>query len=181
MIRVLVFALLLAVGCLSTLAEALAAGAEPVILTVTGNVAHPNRGALDPFEDAVFAHLDAKFDKGFTFTLSDLQSLPQKTVTAKYEDWPREVTASGPLLADVLKAASAEGQRILVQAVDGYAPEFTAGDVARGKMILALEAEGKPLALGGRGPLWLIGPPDSFEGQQGEDGLAFAVIRIDVQ
>jgi hypothetical protein len=33
--------------------------AEPVVLTVTGNVAAPNRGPMDPFEDAVFAHLEA--------------------------------------------------------------------------------------------------------------------------
>lgn len=157
------------------------AGQEPVVLTVTGNVANPNRGPLDPFDDAVLAHLQVKFDKGFTFTLTDLKMLPQKSVTARYTDWPRDVTASGPELGEVLKAAGAEGKKIIVQAIDGYAPEFTTEDVARGKMILALEADGKPLPLGGRGPLWLFGPKDSFAGQDGEEGWAFAVIRIDVQ
>ena len=91
------------------------------------------------------------------------------------------MTASGPGLADVLKAAGASGKTILVQAVDGYAPEFTDEDVARDKLILALEADGKPLPLGGQGPLWLLGPPDSFAGQEDDGGLAYAVIRIDVQ
>ena len=155
--------------------------AEPVVVTVTGNVAAPNRGPMDPFEDPVFGHLDVKFDKGFTFTLAELRALPQRSVTVRYKDWPREVTATGPGIADVLKAAQAEGKKVLVQASDGYAPEFTFEDIAKDKMILALEADGKPLALGSRGPLWLLGPPDSFTGQEGEEGFAYAVIRIDVQ
>jgi hypothetical protein len=113
--------------------------------------------------------------------LADLKALPQRSVTVRYADWPREVTATGPGIAAVLKAAQAEGKKVLVQASDGYAPEFTAEDIAKDKMILALEADGKPLALGGRGPLWLLGPTDSFAGQDGESGFAFAVIRIDVQ
>ncbi|WP_421693682.1 molybdopterin-dependent oxidoreductase [Aestuariivirga sp.] len=182
MLRHWVFALILLVSGIAVAPFAIAGDAgEPVVLTVTGNVAHPNRGALDPFDDAVFAHLDVKFDKGFTFTLADLKALPQQTAKAKYNEWPREVTATGPSLADVLKAAGAEGKKILVQAIDGYAPEFTADDVARGKLILAVEADGKPLAMGGRGPLWLFGPRDSFADQQDEEGFAFAVIRIDVQ
>lgn len=174
-------ALLAAGAALLSTPAAQAAGAEPVVLTVTGNVAKPNRGPLDEFEDAVFAHLQVKFDKGFTFTLSDLKALPQKSVTARYDGWPRDVTATGPGIDEVLKAAGAEGKKILVQAADGYAPEFTGEDIAKGKMILAVEADGKPLALGGRGPLWLLGPKDSFAGQEGEEGFAFAVIRIDVQ
>ena len=35
--------------------------------------------------------------------------------------------------------------------------------------------------MGGRGPLWLLGPPDSFAGEEDEEGFASAVIRIDVQ
>jgi hypothetical protein len=155
--------------------------AEPVVLTVTGNVASPNRGPVDEFEDQVFAHLQVKFDKGFTFTLADLKALPQRTEKAKYPEWPREVTATGPSLADVLKAAGATGDKILVQATDGYAPEFKGSDIAQDKLILALEADGKPLHMGGRGPLWLFGPMGSYADQQADEGLAFAVIRIDVQ
>lgn len=154
---------------------------EAVILTITGNMTKHNRGPIDSFDDAVFAHLDVKFDKAYTFTLSELKSLPQKILKVRYKDWPREVVAVGPAITDVLKAAGAQGTKILVQSIDGYAPEFTGEDIARDKLILALNADGKPLGLGGRGPIWLLGPPDSFAGQDGEDGLAFAVIRIDVR
>lgn len=158
-----------------------ARAAEPVVLTVTGNVAQPNRGPMNSFDDPVFGHLDVTFAKAFTFTLAELRALPQRSLTLRYKEWPREVAASGPGLADVLKAAGASGTKVLVQAVDGYAPEFTGEDLARDKLILALAADGKPLPLGGRGPLWLLGPPDSFAGQVDEEGFAYAVIRIDVQ
>ena len=182
MLRSLLLALFVAVTCALAVPGARAGDdAEPVVLTVTGNVEKPNRGPLDPFDDVVFAHLEVEFDKGFTFTLSDLKSLPQRTVKVRYAEWPREVEASGPAISDVLKAASAEGKKILVQAIDGYAPEFTGEDIARDKMILALTADGKALGFGGRGPLWLLGPVDSFAGQDGEGGFAFAVVRIDVQ
>lgn len=182
MLRNLAAVLLLALACIASSPAAHAGIAtDPVVLTVTGNVAKPNRGPIDPFQDAVLAHLDAKFDKGFTFSLEDLRALPQVTVTARYPEWPRDVTAKGPELGAVLKAATAEGKKIVVQGVDGYAPEFTAEDVARGKMILALEADGAPLNLGGRGPLWLFGPKDSFTGQEADEGFVYAVIRIDVQ
>lgn len=155
--------------------------ADPVILTVTGNVSHPNRGPVDEFDDAVFSHLDVKFDKAFTFTLAELKALPQRTETAKYDNWPREVTATGPSLVDVLKAAGAEGKTVLVQAADGYAPELTAADVAGDKLILALTADGKPLAMGGRGPIWLFGPNGSIADMQDDGGLVFEVIHIAVQ
>lgn len=155
--------------------------ADPVILTVTGNIANANRGPVDEFDDAVFSHLDVKFDKGFTFTRAELLALPQRTQTAKYDNWPREVTATGPSLMDVLKAAGAEGKTILVQAADGYAPELTAADVAGDKLILALTADGKPLSMGGRGPIWLFGPNGAIADMQDDGGLVFEVIHISVQ
>lgn len=182
MFRNMFFALVLAVSAFVHGGTAEAGDSrDPVILTVTGNVAHPNRGPFDPSEDVVFAHLDVKFDKAFTFTLADLRALPQRTVTAQYPEWPRPVTATGPSFADVLKAAGAEGKKIMPQAADGYQPEFTGADIARDKMILAIEADGKPLAMGGRGPVWVFGPQDSFEGQKADEGFVFETIRIDVQ
>lgn len=154
---------------------------EPVILTVTGNVANPNRGPSDPFDDGLFHNMKVTFDKAFTFTLADLHALPQQTVKVQYKQWPREVEATGPSFADVVKAAGAEGSKIRVQAIDGYAHEFTAEDVARDKMVLALAADGKALGLGGRGPLWLVGPSDSFAGQKGEEGFVYSIIHIDVK
>ena len=181
MLRRHVLAMAMAAMAILPVSSALSAeSTDPVVLTVTGNIAAPNRGPLDAFEDAVFSHLDVTFDKAFTFTLPELRALPQASARAQYNEWPREVTASGPTLADVLKAAGATGAKVTVQAADGYTFDFTAQDVAKGQLILAIEADGKPLAMGARGPLWVFGTPNSFEGQDQDEGFVFEVIRIDV-
>lgn len=154
---------------------------EPVVLTITGNLAKPNRGPIDPFDDVVFNFMGIEFNSGFTFTLAELNALPQRTLKLRYPEWPGELEVEGPSIVDVLKAAGAEGDAVLVQAIDGYAFEFTGADIARDKMILALRANGKALGFGGRGPIWLLGPSDSFTGQEAEEGFVFAVVRIDAQ
>jgi hypothetical protein len=68
-----------------------------------------------------------------------------------------------------------------VQAADGYSAELTAADVSGDKLILALTADGKPLAMGGRGPIWLFGANGSIADMQDDGGLVFEVIHIDVQ
>ena len=156
-------------------------GIEPVVLTVTGNVASPNRGPRDSFEDKVFEFMEIEFDKAYVFTLSDLKALPQRTMKLRYPDWPRELEVTGPSLLDVIKTAQAEGATVAVQAIDGYVFEFTGEDVARDKMILALSGDGKAFSFGGRGPIWLLGPNDSFTGQESEEGFVFAVVHINVQ
>lgn len=155
--------------------------AEPVILTVTGSVAEANRPPADPFEDVLFNVLQESFDSAHTFTRSELLALPQHTLTVGYPDWPRAVTVRGPRLLEVLAQAGAAGARVVVQAVDGYAPEFAMADLTQ-DFVLALEAQGKPLAVGGRGPLWLVFPPDSYAGHDSstDAGLAWAVFHIKV-
>jgi hypothetical protein len=158
------------------------AGAEaPALLTVTGAVGRTNRPAMDPFADALFQALGVEFDQAFEFSRADLTGMPQVEVTAEYPGWPGAVTVSGPRLLDVLTKAGSRGSRIAVMAVDGYAPEFALEDVTR-DFVLALEANGRPLNLGGRGPVWLVFPPDSYDGQDAasDAGLAWAVFHIRV-
>ncbi len=121
------------------------------------------------------------FDQAYTFTRSDLLALTQHEATVEYPDWPRPVTVRGPLLQDVLQQAGAEGDTVMVQAVDGYSPEFLRSDVNE-SFLLALEMEGEPLPHGGRGPLWLVFPPGSYDGQDDttDAGLSWAVFHIKV-
>ena len=176
----IVFAALPLLGTLA-LPTSVASGQEPVILTVTGAVETANRLPFDAFEDALFGIYGEAFEQAYTFTRADLLALPQHETTARYPDWPRSADVSGPRLLDVLARAGAQGGRILVQAVDGYSPEFLRGEVNE-NFILALELEGEPLPLGGRGPLWLVVPPGSYEGQDNETdaALAWAVFHIKV-
>jgi len=145
-----------------------AAAGQP-ILTITGNIAEANRPAFDEFTDAYLNFREKSFDKGYEFTLDSLQALPQKTITAQAEKWPGPVELTGPSLADVLTAVGASAGAVTVTALDGYAITYTAGEIAAQDWILAWQANGKPLSIGGRGPLWLIHPsgatlaPDDVE------------------
>ena len=174
----LIFALTLA-GLTASIAPS---RAEPVIVTVTGEVGKTNRGAFEPFGDALFDANGLEFERAYGFTRSELKALPQSRLTVRYDNWPREVTLSGPLLKDVLAAVEAGGDTVLVRAVDGYAPEFSRADIEAGQFVLALEADGTALATGGRGPAWLVFPPSAGEGEAAsDDGLTWAVFHIEVQ
>ena len=92
------------------------------------------------------------------------------------------MTATGPTLASVIDLVGAKADRVLVQAVDGYAPAFRLSEVRAGTFVLATASDGKPLPLGGRGPLWLVFPAGSYAGQTAEDdsGLAWAVFHLKI-
>lgn len=141
---------------------------EPHIVTITGKISKSNRGALDPFLDSLFKFHEKEFKSAFGLSYSALAALPQATITVEAENWPAKVTASGPKLVDVLKAAGvAEGARLGLLSLDGYALEFEPEKVKAKDWILAIRANGKPLNIGGRGPGWLLydtgGKPASEE------------------
>jgi hypothetical protein len=154
----------------------------PVVLTVTGAIEKTNRGPFEPFSDVLFATLQESFEKAYALTLDDLGALPQQTVEVGYPNWPGPVTVTGPTLASVLDLVGATGSQVLVQAVDGYAPAFKIDEVRAGTFVLATAQGGEPLALGGRGPVWLVFPAGSYAGQTAEDdsGLAWAVFHLKI-
>ena len=132
-----------------------AASGQP-ILTIAGNIAEANRPAFNEFNDAYLKFREKSFDKAYEFTLESLQALPQKTITAQAEKWPGPVELTGPSLVDVMAAAGASAGAVNVTALDGYAITYPAEEIAAHDWILAWSANGKPLSIGGRGPLWLI-------------------------
>lgn len=156
---------------------------EAAVLTVTGQVAHPNRPPFDPFTDGFFAHYDIKFDKAHAFSRQDLLRLPQVRVILHYPNWPKAMAFRGPRLRDVLAAAGAGGKTVSVQALDGYAAEFPMEAVSGDKVVLALDVDGHALGIGGRGPTWLVFPPGAMPGQDtsNDSGLVWAAFHIKVE
>ncbi len=127
------------------------------VLTVAGRIGEVNRGPHDAFRDAFFKHHERIFEKAFSFSREALKRLPQKSITARFDSWPTAVSATGPSLADVLEVVKAPaGAKLKVVALDGYAAEFEAKDIADHDWIVAIEADGKPLGIGGRGPTWMM-------------------------
>ena len=173
--------MLIVVGLL-TVGAGRVAWAEMVLVTVTGAVENSNRGARDDFHDALFTAHEIPFDKARTFTRLDLAALGQSDVTVTYDVWPRPAVVRGPRLSAILKAVGApRAGTVTVQALDGYS--FTLPiDLVNSSpdMILAVEADGQPLSIGGRGPAWLVFPPGLLPDQIDDSGLVWAVFHLRV-
>jgi len=178
--------LLLALSLLLVPAAPALAEGGPAVLTVTGKIAKSNRGPLDPFRDQLFDRFTAGFDKAYAFDLADLQALPQHEMTVSFPEWEgASHSFAGPLVAEVLAIAGAEGTRIGFTAFDGYASEFERAVLEKAGFILALSMDGEPLGFGGVGPIWLMVSPDiepAFpEGEPSTAGLTWGLFHIGVE
>jgi hypothetical protein len=157
------FGALAAASTLPALAPAVAAPVKtsgPVLLTVTGPIAKPNRGPLDPGGlDQMMVKHKVSFTKAYVFDFAMLAALPAISIkpTLEYDRKPH--TLQGPLLVDVLKAAGAtltENSTITLRAVDGFAASVTVAQARAQRYIIATHLDGAPMALGGLGPLWAV-------------------------
>jgi len=154
----------------------------PVILTITGNIHHNNRGASDMFSDALSAHHDKTFDEAYSFDLAMLKKLKQHKATVHVEGWKKPVMVQGPSLESVLSKAGALGQKFRLTAIDGYSAVISLDELGRRNWILALSQNGKPLGIGGRGPQWLV--YDTKAGQASKEEEAkwvWSVFLIEVE
>lgn len=134
----------------------------PALLTISGAIARSNRGALDPALDQMMNKHKASFDKAWTCDFAALLNLQAATIgpTLEYDAKVHEL--KGPLLLDVLGLAGARLRpetRIVLRAVDGYAATISAELARSQRFIVATHLDGKPMALGGLGPLWAL--PDA--------------------
>ncbi|WP_246659313.1 molybdopterin-dependent oxidoreductase [Rhizobium sp. FY34] len=140
MIRVL--GLLSSVWLLASSAFALDAPKGPVVLTVKGALTHANVGDT------------AQFD------LAMLEALAGRTAKVKTPWTDGEPSFSGPLLRSVLDAAGANGETLLVKALNDYFAAVPASDARLLDTILATRLNGKPMSVRDKGPLFLIYPFD---------------------
>jgi len=131
----------------------------PALLSVTGNIAGTNRGPFDPVLDQMMHKHGVSFRKAYVFDDAALRALPARTInpTLEYDGKPH--TLRGPLLVDVLTRAGArlDNKTVLVlRAVDGYNVELPLAQARARRFILATHVDGKPMPLGGLGPLWAV-------------------------
>jgi hypothetical protein len=131
----------------------------PVLLTISGAIKRPNRDALDPALDQMMAKHKLSFTQAHALDFAALARLPARTIrpTLEYDGKPH--TLRGPLLPDVLALAGApdgKDTRIVLRAVDGFAAAITLRQTQSQGFIVATHLDGKPMALGGLGPLWAV-------------------------
>ena len=137
----------------------------PTLLTVSGAIGAGNRGAFDPALDQLMAKQKLAFTKAQTFDFAALTALPAITITPTIEYDGKAHALSGPLLTDVMTASGVVATAktaFFVRAIDGYAAQIPAAEAARRRFIVATHLDGKPMALGGLGPLWTIYDADRF-------------------
>lgn len=144
----------------ATLATPLAAEMPlhgPIILTVSGSIANPSRGAVGE-SDKFFTYNDVSFDKAAQFDFASLQGIGMVSIKADFPMGGDVHTFQGPLLADVLAAAGASGETVTVKALDGYQVDLDMADVIAKGAVIALKRDGAPFALGDYGPTQLVFP-----------------------
>lgn len=135
----------------------------PSLLTVTGAIGAGNRGALDPALDQMMAKQKLQFNRAHTFDFAALNALPQTTIKPTLEYDSKQHVLSGPLLSDVMQAVGASNASdVLLRAVDGYAVQVAMVDIRKYRFIVATHLDGKPMPLGGLGPLWAVYDADVY-------------------
>jgi hypothetical protein len=130
----------------------------PVILTITGDVKRPTRGAYDPKTDMFFGYNEIEFGAAATF---DFEALARLDIVKLRTDFPKDGSQhefEGPTLASVLEAAGATGKIAVLKALDGYQIEVPVSELLRNGAVLALKRDGRPLGIGDFGPAHLVFP-----------------------
>lgn len=153
----------LGTALLAAAAPAAASGpkhqAGPALLTISGAIDRANRRALDPALDQMMHKHKLAFERAWTMDFGALAALPARTIGPTLEYDNKVHALRGPLLTDVLAQAGARlGARakVVLRAVDGYAAAVEIGQLRAWNFIVATHLDGKPLPLGGLGPLWAV-------------------------
>lgn len=140
--------------------------AGPALLTLTGDIGKSNRGALDPALDQMMHKQGLHFERAYTFDFDGLAALPAIEISPTLEYDARRHALRGPLFADVIGAATEKplpaSALVKLRAVDGYVVQIALADLRKYKFIVATHLDGRPMPLGGLGPLWAVYDADRF-------------------
>jgi hypothetical protein len=131
-----------AVALLPMPSFALDAPKGDVILTITGNLDHPN------------------VDGTAQFDLQMLEALQGRSGSMETPWTTGKVEFSGPLFRAVLDAAGAHGSDLKLVALNDYAADVPFEDAAKLDTMLATRMDGQVMSIRDKGPLFLVYPFD---------------------
>lgn len=137
------------------------------ILTITGDIERVNRGKSNVMHEILMYKRGIQFSKAYTFTLTDLEKLPSKTISPTMEDDGLVHKLSGPRLVDVLNVVGIKNSKnikIKMHGIDGYSPEISLALAKKYDFILATRLDGQLLSIGGFGPVFGIYDADRIDG-----------------
>jgi hypothetical protein len=137
--------LLLGAGALGLAcpAQALEAPSGPIVLTLSGQLRHPNDGNQAQFDMAM------------------LERLPQTSFSTRTPWYAQPRQFTGPLLRDVLRAAGAHGTQLTARALNDYRVTIPFEDAQRFDLIIARLLDGAPMPVRDKGPLFVVYPFDA--------------------
>lgn len=95
------------------------------------------------------------------YTMAALEAMPQVEVRTSNPWSKTAVSYSGPLLRTVLEATGADGQTVRAVALNDYRVALPTADVREHNVILATRANGQPLSVRDKGPLFVVYPFDA--------------------
>nr|WP_284046885.1 molybdopterin-dependent oxidoreductase [Halomonas llamarensis] len=117
----------------------------PVILTISGAIERTN------VDD------EAHFDRTM------LNALPQHEVRTDTPWTEQAHVYRGPLMRELLAHVGAQGEHVLVAALNGYDVKIPSDDFVAYDVLLAIESDGEPMPIREYGPLWVLYPFDYHE------------------
>ncbi|MEH6470450.1 MAG: molybdopterin-dependent oxidoreductase [Halopseudomonas sp.] len=115
-----------------------------VLLTLRGKITHIN------------AQQTAQFDRAM------LQALPQHhfTTTTPWTEGAHRY--DGVLLKDLLAAVGARGSQLTLYALNDYHATIQLAPLRDYPILVAMKADGRPMRVRDKGPLWLLYPMSDF-------------------
>lgn len=123
-------------------------GAATFVLPATGDAAGP---ALEL--------IGVRGSRNLDLSLDDLAALPQVVIKTENEFSDGVVAYRGPLVRDVLAELGLDRlSTVRFVAANDYYVDIPTSDFTDYDVILAMEADGKPLSRRDKGPLWLMYP-----------------------
>jgi hypothetical protein len=93
-----------------------------------------------------------------TFTMADLDALPQAALATTTPWTNRMVRFSGPLARDVLARSGISAGTFRAIALNDYAVAIPADDFNRHDVVLATRMDGRPMPVREKGPIWIVYP-----------------------
>ncbi len=141
-------------------AEGLSHPKGPVILTVTGKIAHTNGEG------------SAQFDRDMLMNLG----MVSFTTGTPWHD--RRIKFEGPSGRSLMKALGVTKGTMKVRALNDYVADVPVQDFFVTGAILAMKADGKPMRVREKGPLFIVYPYDSDPDLQNDSYYTRSVWQI---
>jgi hypothetical protein len=140
--------------------QTLAAPGGPVVLEVSGRVSRTTDGKV--------ARLDREA----------LQKLPRTVIETSTPWTTGRQRFAGVSLKDLIDAVGAQGSEVSAVAINEYRVAMPLQEAIRDGALVAYEANGEPLPVRNRGPLWIVFAYDESPRLRGEQVLSRSIWQL---